>query len=71
MTQPKEERFVLFEWPCDCGAELQVHGQFYVGFRVGRAFVTCPKCGKNHDLPTTPLRFFLHEGTVWNPVPLD
>lgn len=68
MTQPKEELYVPFLWSCECGAELQAHGEHYVGFRVGREFVTCPKCGKEHDLPARPVRFFLREGNNWNPV---
>ena len=64
MTKPSEELFVQFVWSCDCGAELQVHGEHYVGFRVGQYSVTCPKCGKERDLPTRALRVFSREGNA-------
>lgn len=69
MTKATEELYVQFVWTCDCGTELQVHGEHYIGLRAGSYFVTCPKCGKQHDLPTRSLRFFVHEGQVWNRVP--
>ena len=65
MTKPPEEFFVQLLWPCECGARLQVHGEHYVGFRVGQYSVTCPKCGKEHDLPTKALRVFTLEGDAW------
>lgn len=65
MTKPNEELFVQFVWPCDCGTELQVHGEHYVGFRVGQYSVTCPKCGKEHNLPTRALRVFTREENAW------
>lgn len=66
MAKPTEERFVQFLWPCDCGVELQVHGEYFVGFQVsGRHYVSCPKCKKEHDLPTRPLRFFYREENSW------
>lgn len=68
MNQSTEELYVQFVWPCGCGVELQVHGEHYVGFRVGSESVTCPKCGKEHNLPTRALRFFVREGQVWNQV---
>ena len=70
MNQQKQDLYVLFELSCGCGAKLQVHGEHYVGIRVGGFIVTCPKCGKDHDLPTKPLRFYLLEGTTWNLMPL-
>ena len=69
MANPAEELFVQFLWECECDAELQVHGEHYVGFRVGfDSGVPCPKCGKQHNLPTRTLRFFVREGQVWNRV---
>jgi hypothetical protein len=65
MTEPREELYVQFQWPCQCGTELQVHGEHYVGFRVGQYSVSCPKCGKEHDLPTRALRVFSREGNAW------
>ncbi len=70
MNQRKQDLYVLFDLSCECGARLQVHGEHYVGIRVGHFIVTCPKCSKDHDLPTKPLRFYLLEGTTWNPVSL-
>lgn len=73
MASPKrEELFVQFVFPCECGVELHVHGEHFVGFPVGRESVTCPKCGKEHVLPTKPLRFFYREeGNAWKVVFLD
>ena len=68
MAEQKEELYVQFLWPCECGAELQVHGEHYVGFRAGQETVACPKCGKEHHLPTRALRTFVREGDVWQAV---
>lgn len=70
MTKAKDELYVQFQWSCECGAELQAHGEHNVGFHAGREFVTCPKCGRERDLPTRPLRLFLREKNTWNPVSL-
>jgi hypothetical protein len=68
MSEPAEERYVVFEWSCECGAKLQVHGEYYVGFRAGEGIVQCPKCGKPRSLPTRALRVFLREGEILVPV---
>jgi hypothetical protein len=70
MTQQKEDLFVKLDLKCECGAKLEVHGEHNVGVRVGSFIVNCPKCGKEHDLPTKALRLFVLEGTTWNPVQL-
>ncbi len=61
-----DEQFVLFDIPCICGTKLQVHGQYFKGgIWQGRDAVVCPKCKKEHELPTKPLRFFFQEGDHW------
>jgi len=64
---------VRFHFTCECGAQLQVHGERYEpNFRVGGGdSVACPYCGKGHLLPTKPLRFFSREGTAWKSHLLD
>jgi len=72
MNTGEQERFVQFLWPCDCGVELQVHGEYFVGFRGGGLHsVTCPNCGKRHDLPTRPLRFFARDQKFWEVIFLN
>jgi hypothetical protein len=67
-----EGRFVQFVFPCECGRELQVHGEYFVGFRVGGDdSVSCPKCGKRHHLPTRALRFFYRDEDSWKVVVSD
>ena len=66
MPESLEDRFVQFIWPCACGIELQVHGEYFVGVRAGgHDFVTCPRCSKEHPLPTRPLRFFFRDENGW------
>jgi hypothetical protein len=51
------EPVVHSQFTCECGTQLQVHGQHHGGFRAdGSDFVTCPRCGKEHRLPSKPLR---------------
>ena len=70
--QAAQDVFVLFMFPCSCGTNLQVHGAYSKGFVwQGRQFVVCPKCKKEHDLPTRPLRFFFQDGDHWAVSPLD
>ena len=66
------EPVVQLQFTCECGRQLQVHGQHRVSSRVGGSHtITCPNCGKEHHLPTKPVRLFLSEGTAWKSVPLD
>jgi hypothetical protein len=72
MPNPNEERFVQFLFPCQCGVELQVHGEYFLGPRVGGPdSVACPKCGKEQILPTRPLRFFYRDENSWKVVFTD
>ncbi len=72
MVNPNEVRFVQILIPCQCGVELQVHGEYFIGPRAGGPdSVACPKCGKEHALPTRPLRFFYRDGNVWRVVFTD
>lgn len=57
--------FVLFQFTCQCGTNLQVHGQYGTGGWQVRHAVRCPKCEKEHELPTRPLRFFYEDGDHW------
>jgi hypothetical protein len=62
---------VQFQFTCECGMQLQVHGERHAGFRVsGDEPVTCPNCEKKHHLLTKPLRLFSREGTTWKSHPL-
>ncbi len=70
MSNPSEDRFVLFQFPCGCGTNLVIHGEYFVGGRFSsRQFVICPSCKKEHDLPTKALRFFYQKENYWVPVP--
>jgi hypothetical protein len=72
MADPKEERFVQFVFPCECGVELQIHGQYFVGSHAdGPDSVACPQCRKEHKLPTRPLRFFYRDDNSWRVVFTD
>ena len=63
---PDDEPFVLFMFPCRCGTNLQVHGQYFIGYvSQGKNCVACPKCKQEHDLPTKALRFFYQDGDRW------
>lgn len=61
-----EDRFVKFSHLCNCGTELEVHGEYFAGGRPGPGdHVECPKCGKHHPIPTRVQRFFYHDETSW------
>lgn len=66
------EPVVQFKFTCECGMQLQVHGQHQASFRGSGSYpITCPNCGKEHHVLTKPVRLFLREGTVWRSAPLD
>lgn len=68
MKRQAKDRFVLFIFACKCGTNLMVHGEYFVGTRVGSQSVQCPKCKAGRELPTRPLRFFHEEDGHWNTV---
>jgi hypothetical protein len=67
VAEQTEEQYVLFEWSCACGPELQVHGEYKLGFRTGQDAVLCPECRKQYDLPTKALRLYVLEENAWQP----
>ena len=68
MAEQSADRFVLFEFACKCGANLMVHGEYFVGTRGGSYSIRCPKCKAEYPLPTRPLRFFYKESDHWTTV---
>jgi len=68
MEQQTDDKFVLFQLACECGTNLMVHGEYFIGTRGGSHSVRCPKCNVEHELPTRPLRYFRKEGDHWTTV---
>jgi hypothetical protein len=51
MTKPTKDFYVQFVWLCECGSELQVHGEHYVGFREALSLSRAPSVAKNIAYP--------------------
>lgn len=60
-----DELYVLHRFTCSCGTSLEVHAQYILGGWQGRHTVNCPKCDKEQEIPTRPLRFFYEDGDHW------
>jgi hypothetical protein len=50
---------------------MQVHAEYVESGFQSRHVVVCPKCQKEHEMPTRPLRFFYQVGEYWISGPVD
>lgn len=65
-----DEYLVQVEFACKCGTELVAQCQDVRGGFVGSHCVACPTCGKGHETPTLPKRFFFSSNGTWQQVPV-
>ena len=66
-----EDKFVEFRMACACGTNMVVHAEYTEGGFQSRHAVICPKCRKEHEVITRPLRLFYQVGKYWSSGPVE